>query len=489
MDRLLPSFYFGGIMHRWVVVAAALGLACGTSNSGSSSTGTPVSDAGTVATPADAGGASADAGSPAGDAGAPGVDAGGPIDLDAGSPADAGSTGGDTSDAGIDGGSAPDGGTTDGGTATGSADGGTDGGTATGPSAACNGLIPGTPGGFLPLQLTSQDLVTGSCQPGESDGTGHIALSWQDNFQPHDTHYTFFEPAHGANVGSYTGISLPLIGQFTGFMGAECRGANCQQDVVVLGPTGTQLFMSPTGGRSNGLQANNPAGGIVHARLQSTPAGDLVLLDSVDPTGAVRWTQALPDPFAAGNQGFVRIGVDRAGNTLALWESTARFGAGTWAGEWFDPTGVRGPVFLATTGVTPDRLFERVGSGLFLTDGSTWIGEFDALGTTLAPPPAWLVARPNTLLHMVRNGTGYAVLPKPGASAVCQQSVEVLAPSGESCGAAVFPVDGAACTTSSITVGYEGTVVQQLPREREAACTAAGHSCNCTWHAWSGFFH
>ena len=40
-----------------------------------------------------------------------------------------------------------------------------------------------------------------------------------------------------------------------------------------------------------------------------------------------------------------------------------------------------------------------------------------------------------------------------------------------------------------IVVGYDGTVVQQVPFEREASsCTAADHICNCTYRFWPGFF-
>lgn len=46
---------------------------------------------------------------------------------------------------------------------------------------------------------------------------------------------------------------------------------------------------------------------------------------------------------------------------------------------------------------------------------------------------------------------------------------------------------GGACATKSIVVGYDGTVVQQGPRERET-CTAADHVCTCTYRYWPGFF-
>src|SRR5207244_7077698 len=117
----------------------------------------------------------------------------------------------------------------------------------------------------------------------------------------------------------------------------------------------------------------------------------------------------------------------------------------------------------------PNRLFERVGSGLFLRGGKGWLGQFDAGSTTMTPVPSWLEMRPFTTLHMVHGGRGYAVMPFDlQDSASCEQTIEVFSPSGQSCGSATFTVGGGGCRTGGITVGYDGTVVQQLPRERES---------------------
>jgi len=267
----------------------------------------------------------------------------------------------------------------------------------------------------------------------------------------------------------------------------------------VLSPTGGLRFKSATSGNSNGVQANDPTGGMIHARL-SDAGGTLpvtVLLDAIAQNGAVRWTQPLPETFEPAESANVRVGVDREGNVLALWNSSlGRFGSSAWAGQWFDHAGTPGTVFQALpAGAVPDALFERVGNGLFLAgfapptpSARTWLGQFEPLATSLTPVPAWLAARPDVTLHMVHDGTGYALLPPPGPSATCEQDVQVISPSGQMCGAASFAVGGGACTTSSITVGFEGTVIQQLPREREAACTAGGHQCDCTYRFWPGIF-
>jgi hypothetical protein len=89
---------------------------------------------------------------------------------------------------------------------------------------------------------------------------------------------------------------------------------------------------------------------------------------------------------------------------------------------------------------------------------------------------------------MAHGGRGYALVPSSGVTGPCQQTVEVISPSGQSCGTATFAVGGGSCTTGLLTVGYDGTVIQQLPRDREAPGTAAGHQCDCTYRYWPGFF-
>jgi hypothetical protein len=463
-------------------LAALFVLACGTTSSGGGSAGPagggspPAADAGS------GGGGAVDAGT----GGGGGTGTGGGTGGGGGGAVDAGTGGGTGSGGGGSGGGSADAGS-------GNADAGSGGGTA---SSDCDGLMPQAPGAPSQFKLVNQDLNEGKCSGGETDGTGHIAVSWQNDFQPHDSDYTFIDPATSAPAGSFRGARLLFIGQASGFMGSECLGADCFQDYVVVGPTGDRLNGSPVSGTSNGVQANDPTGGMIHARLSSRDTPVTVLLDAIDAAGNVRWTRALPEPFPAEEAGHVRVGVDRQGNVLALWmTSLGRFGTSAWAGEWFDHGGAPGPEFQAVSGpALPNAFFERVGDGLFL-DGEVfsgsrrvWLGQFEPLATSISPAPSWLLARPDTRLHMVHGGRGYAVMSFPDASATCTQDIEVVSPSGQSCGTASFAIGGGSCTPSSIAVGYDGTVVQQLPREREAACTAAGHQCDCTYRFWPGFF-
>ncbi|HEY6911860.1 MAG TPA: hypothetical protein VI356_20960 [Myxococcales bacterium] len=86
---------------------------------------------------------------------------------------------------------------------------------------------------------------------------------------------------------------------------------------------------------------------------------------------------------------------------------------------------------------------------------------------------------------MAHGGTAYAVLPPTGAAgSTCEQSIEVFSALGHRCGAATFAAGGAACTAGQILVGYDGTVVQELP---DRPC-ASRFSCTFGLQAWKGFF-
>src|SRR5258708_101995 len=74
---------------------------------------------------------------------------------------------------------------------------------------------------------------------------------------------------------------------------------------------------------------------------------------------------------------------------------------------------------------------------------------------------------------MIHGGKGYAVLPEPENSSSCEQQIEVISPSGQVCGSATFSIGGGACTTGTIIVGYDGTVVQRGPARPASWCDSA----------------
>jgi hypothetical protein len=85
---------------------------------------------------------------------------------------------------------------------------------------------------------------------------------------------------------------------------------------------------------------------------------------------------------------------------------------------------------------------------------------------------------------MIHGGRGYAILPAPGQNvARCEQAIDLVAPSGRACATVTFQISDSACTTGSLAVGYDGTLIQRLPTD-SAGCE--GESCPCDWRWWTG---
>ena len=80
---------------------------------------------------------------------------------------------------------------------------------------------------------------------------------------------------------------------------------------------------------------------------------------------------------------------------------------------------------------------------------------------------------------MVRNGTGYAVLPQ--ATEFCPPMViEIFAPMGAACGAATFQPSASSsssCKFDKVSIGYDGTVMLSYGMD----------SSQCVWEWWPGF--
>ena len=286
----------------------------------------------------------------------------------------------------------------------------------------------------------------------------------------------FVSPS-GALVRSVTAEPWQLFGGASGFIGYMT--ASTMSWLQASDDSGAQTGNTP--GQASSLPAaEDPLGGVV--QLFGTT------ITAYDPSLAVRWSVARPADYP------VALAVDRAGATLYLFDGTRLFGANTLAGMWVDHSGVAGPAF-EMLGAQRDAAFrltftmtQRTGSGLFLALGPDWVAQIDSLATASSPAPAWLQTRPNTHLHMVHGGTGYAVLPVAGQDvADCTQVVQVVSPSGASCGSTTFRAAAGACKTQAISVGYDGTVMQLAP-DPDPAHTAWFGPATCYWHWWTGLF-
>lgn len=355
------------------------------------------------------------------------------------------------------------------------------------PADECAGFAPPAPPDPTVLQAATEQDHT--CLPGIADGSGNVAFG---STRYHGTDFTFATRSASSRSDLRFAERLNLIGEADGFEGVNSFGDGATWSFLVLAPDGatrSTASSSDSAVRAQfAVQANDPTGGVIvssQAVFGGTYSPGLIAFDAA---GTVRWRTQVAAFVGYGDAAFA---VDRRGNTLLLFHNPS----GTTDGQWVDHVGAAGPVFHTSLPYGTSRaLYARVSSGLFYRsaeDGSgssSWIAQFDSLATTAGAPPAWLAARPDSRVAMTHGGRAYAVLPNPGRASApdCSQTIEVVGPSGKSCGAAKFSIAQSACTTLSIDIGYDGTVLQQLPTAMEKQAQVGPVSCTMRW--WSGFF-
>src|SRR6267143_636693 len=83
-----------------------------------------------------------------------------------------------------------------------------------------------------------------------------------------------------------------------------------------------------------------------------------------------------------------------------------------------------------------------------------------------------------------RGGQAYAALPLGASNVACTQRLELLAPDGTSCGARDYQIAAGTCSTGDLTLGLDGTVIQQLPASMESERSWYDGSHTCTWRWW-----
>jgi len=241
--------------------------------------------------------------------------------------------------------------------------------------------------------------------------------------------------------------------------------------------------------------AADPNGGVLFA-------GDLAMGPS-EPTlhaalmyggggtpASVRWG---PNTLASSGTVF-GLGVDLLGRSLVITDGVSRFGGGTISAQWFDKDGgaLTGE-FVLLTGFSPgaSTWFETtalIGGGLLVRrmDGPSHARALVVLRSGSAkvdPPPDWMMSRRDVKLQIAAGGKAYAALPLGANGVPCTQRVEVVAPDGTSCGAAEYPIAGGTCDTLELSLGADGTIIQQLPKAMEQTnSVAGGHTC--TWRFW-----
>jgi len=345
----------------------------------------------------------------------------------------------------------------------------------------CAGLVP-PPAGLPQGRHTIQ--THGDCQVGVGDGSGTLALRVLEVYPSTSSAALDFVNPAGDVLASYPGTNAVLTGQLSGFEGMVWAN-NAWSTLRTWDQAGratADKAMAKPG--SADFIAEDPTGGVVVWHMEAPETGSHVL-ESYDEHLNLRWRVLTP---GSGDPG--ALAVDRAGRTLVLYGADFRTAPKAVDGIWVDRDGTA-TTFRALgpqkdwTHLMGFALTQRVGSGLFLQSGDDWVGQLDSLSTSVAAPPDWLRSRPGTRLHMVHGGTGYAVL-SPFTSKGCVRTIEVVSPSGTSCGATTFAGSSDSCSGTNPTVGYDGTVILEFG-EHADQCRPGG-VCTCTWQWWPGFF-
>ena len=355
----------------------------------------------------------------------------------------------------------------------------------------CAGIAATDPGTPVVFRTAVGRPESSYCLPGTSNGAGFLALPTSIAGASIPA-LTWFVGSDGAPRHSWDGFIQQTIYELDGFFGVDVTDRNgTGYTLFRFARDGEFLETVESGSQGVAIGANDPLGGIFVNHSRTQQGGDV---SSFDDAGRLRFQ--VPVPYLSS---FV---VDRLGNALTLsFVDTAN--NHDLIGQWIDQDGKAGPKFHALDGL-PDSwriaLYPRVGGGVFvhvstLANGGAdvtkreWVRQFDSLATTGSAPPAWLTSRPDTKIHMARNGTAYAMLSLANMSESpdCAQRLEIVSASGKSCGTATFFVASGACRSGSLDVGYDGTVIQQLPREKET--TDSSGKATCTWRFWPGYAH
>lgn len=306
--------------------------------------------------------------------------------------------------------------------------------------------------------------MDGVAEPPATDGSGFLALSAM-----HSVHFL----APDGTLLSQAANSSVISGQLSGFVGTVDGPDGSAEGLRAWDSHGSTVAEGPI--PPGDLEfAEDPTGGIAVLRHDFPQS-----VDSYDTQLRRRWHVAIATPQAP----VAGVAVDRAGRTLVVRDADPATAPMAADAVWIDRDGTAGPVFriLPRQSNWPHdlvRMTQRVGSGLFLF--ADQITEIDSLSTT--PRPGLDFKGPFPRVHMVHDGRGYAVLPIAGGFNTKDCEVEVLGPSGKSCGKVDFGVCG------DIAVGYDGTVVVQLPNG-SGDCGPSGCTFHNQWQWWSGYFH
>jgi len=333
------------------------------------------------------------------------------------------------------------------------------------------------------------------CRSGLADASG--ALAFQMMF-PHVSAIDFVNRSRPfGREQTFASTEPNLIEQPSGFAAVGNAGYLGPRNVIDLGrwDAAGNSFGDAWRQAQNQASAADPAGGVLvagdlSADGSSAPQHQAVMFSGGGEAVSVTWAQ----PLAAAGPVF-GAGVDVLGRSLVITGGAS----GSITAQWFDHDGTAlTGEFTLIASFTPGQntWFETaplIGSGLEVRRMDALPLTAQALlvvqsGSTAAQDaPAWMTSRPNTRLQLARQGTAYAVLPYGESGVACTQTVELLGSDGTSCGSRDYPIASGTCDTYDLTLGADGTVIQQLPLSMETPIQKpTGNWNTCTWRFWSG---
>ena len=337
------------------------------------------------------------------------------------------------------------------------------------------------------------------CQLPVGDGTGSVALETLKAGHP----AWIVLSSSGQPLGSFDAWRGQAWGDPSGFI--AYTGSSGNQTVVVASYDSSGRRTGGTEVTGNGNFAPDPSGGLFavgrFALGSTAPPPDsppVVFMFNADAT--LRYG---PVPVGSSAAVFGQ-GVDLSGRAVVILDGSSQFGAGSIAAIWFDAKGVPATgVFQILSGFQPgiSTWFETsplldgnhlalrrmdAPSNAFTEERRTsqWLLVLPSGTARADPAPDWLTQRPDTHMELARSKQAYAFLPWAADVPACSQRVEVVSPTGRSCGNFDFGVDANACRTRELRLGVDGTVLQMLPADRERNDPPGSPVHTCTLRYW-----
>jgi len=340
-----------------------------------------------------------------------------------GAPADAGVPDAGTPDAGV-----PDAGVADAGTPGGGA----------GSARSCEGIVPTqNPTGHSVTLAHAGGQV---CFNFTSDQQGNVAgESHAGNATPRWQLWS----AGGKQSGSCS-ADFGFFGQPAGFSGTVHESSSTF--FVRWSPSCAEQKRTMLGGNGCRGQAHFAVGG--GNLVLGACSGGALTASRFDADGNLVASQAVANGLldAAGL-------IDAQGRALVVAWPGSSVGLGSrFAGRWLDGS------MRPTTGWfqlpgSGDSAFLRplIGGGAAMQAANSWVAVIGSGESGWRGTPPWLASHPNHDVIVIRQGRGYALVPKFGASGP-RDELQLFSASGESCGSGKFQAEG-------LALGLDGTVI------------------------------